>query len=88
MITFHLTKSKLPGYIRFSLYKLYTCRCFRIYLEVVDIVFPLYMVSVPACLFTLTSMERNSPLTQTSPKNARNRSAASARCFETCFNIC
>jgi hypothetical protein len=48
------------------------------------------MVSVPACPVTLTSVETNNsndPNLQTNPKDARNRSAATAGCFETCFNI-
>ena len=51
----------------------------------------LYMISVPTGPVTLTSPESNLPMTQTSPTDARNRSAATAGttagCFETCFSI-
>jgi hypothetical protein len=54
--------------------------------------FSIYMVSVPVCPVTLTSVGTNLPMTQTmtqtSPKDARNRSAAPAGCYETCFNKC
>ena len=51
-------------------------------------VFSQYMVSVLACPVTLMSPETNLPTTQTSPKDAHNRSPAIAECVETCFNIC
>ena len=50
--------------------------------------FSKYMVSVTACPFTLTSVESNSHLNQTTHKDARLRSAATAGCFETYFSIC
>jgi hypothetical protein len=51
--------------------------------------FSLYMVLVPARPVTLTSVESNLPTatTQTTPKDARLRSAATWGCFETCFGI-
>ena len=83
MVSSHPTNSKLPGYKRFSLYTLYMAFSYMIYT-----VFSLYMVSVPACAVTLTSPESILPMPHTSPKDARNCSAATAGCFEACFKIC
>ena len=50
-------------------------------------VFPIYGISTCVPSHINVAAESNLPMTQTSRKDARNRSAATAGCSETCFSI-